>query len=75
MRAPLFANTVVKAPATFSRKDDNLTMLEAEYRFSLKKPLSGTWAKPVPAEEASRCLPPRVCTRSPTSWSPQWGRK
>ena len=52
MRAPLFANTVVKAPATFSRKDDNLTMLEAEYCFSLKKPLSGTWAKPVSAEDA-----------------------
>ena len=52
MRAPLFANSVVKAPAMFSRKDDNLTMLEAEFCFSLKSELSASWDKPVTAETA-----------------------
>jgi len=79
MRAPLFANTIVKAPATFSRKDDNLTMLEAEYCFSLKAPLSGTWAKPVTAEEAWEAgapatptltyLPTQPCTQTNCSCS------
>ena len=52
MRAPLFANSIVKAPATYSRKDDNLTMLEAEFAFTLKSELSASWDSPITADDA-----------------------
>ena len=53
MRAPLFSSTVVPAQsASFSKAADNLTMIEAEFAFKLKKDLAATWASPVSASMA-----------------------
>jgi 2-keto-4-pentenoate hydratase len=52
MRAPIFSSSIVKSPGTFSKKVDNLTMLEAEFAFKLKADLAATWANPVSAADA-----------------------
>ena len=40
MRAPLFSETIVRSPGTFSKTADNLTMLEAEYGVAEPHPFS-----------------------------------